>query len=305
MKTEIIRLLAGVLAWAALPILADTTVPTNAPGDFSQAVPFELGTSGFAAGDSITIQEVRGTNDKIQPGDTYCVTGTYTLKSQAEASLSLFETIANSGPTPVDPRQTINVMKGTGTFSLVKHVTDKGYLHVSFYSHDSGQGFGGVYFGQGEWVLRHPFSHLIDSISRKSEPVSGAVTNQALVDYLGNAVAVPTNLGAAYTKEGLTRAMQSAARNAGISLAKLQIDDSEFPFLVGVVCASRSDMEKLKDQIRMMSEYNYTGGVGGDERYAMNLVPYNVYPPNARQRIYHRMSVREEMFYDQMNGENN
>ena len=123
--------------------------------------------------------------------------------------------------------------------------------------------------------------------------------NKVLYDYLGEPVAPPTDMDAAYTKEGLTHAMQDAAKAAGIILTKLEIDDSEFPFLVGVICANQQDMEKLKDQIRKMPAYNYTGGVGGGRSasYAMNLVPYTAYPADARQRIEHRLSLREEIFY--------
>ena len=63
-------------------------------------------------------------------------------------------------------------------------------------------------------------------------------------------------------------------------------------------------MEKLKEQIRKMPAYNYTGGVGGGRSasYSMNLVPYTAYPVDARQRIYHRMMLREAMFYDKIHG---
>jgi hypothetical protein len=115
-------------------------------------------------------------------------------------------------------------------------------------------------------------------------------------------VAPPENLDAAYTREGLTHAMQAAAQNAGISLVKLEIDDSEFPFLVGVVVANRGDMEKLKEQIRTMTAYNYTGDVGGNTRYAMNLVPNSAFPAEANQRIYHRMMLREAVLFDKING---
>jgi hypothetical protein len=126
--------------------------------------------------------------------------------------------------------------------------------------------------------------------------------NKVLYDYLGDPVAPPANMDAAYTKEGLTHAMQAAAQAAGISLTKLEIEDSEFPFLVGVICANKDDMEKLKEQIRKMPAYNYTGGVGGgaSASYAMNLVPYTAFPAEARQRIHHRMSLREEIFYGKM-----
>jgi len=304
MKIKILKCLTEIVAaYAVLPLLADITAAGNPAQDFPQAVRFELGVSDFASGDSITINEVRGTADAIRPGENYCVAGTYTLKSQGAADLSFFETVSNGGSTPVDPQQTVQVVKGTGSFRLIKHVTDDGYLHVSFYSRATGQGFGGVYFGQGEWVLRHKFSQKRDFVARTSqEPVVTSGPNQALFDYLGNPVAPPENLDVSYTKDGLSQAMETAAKNIGISLVKLQIDDSEFPFLVGVVCANKSDMEKLKDQVRTMTGYKCSGGVGGDDSYAMNVVPSSVFPADARQQIYRRMMLREELLSDKING---
>jgi len=307
MKINRVKLLSGLAAaCAALPLLADTT-PGNPPQDFPRALQYELGDSEFAPGDSITIQELRGTADDIRPGGTYCVTGTYTLNSQDEADLSFFATTTNKNPTPVDEQQTVHVMKGTGSFRLVQRMTSDGYLHVTFYSLATEQGFGGVYFGQGRWVLRHKQWSYRDSAAQPEkpdvrEPVSATGPNQVLFEYLGNPVAPPENLDAAYTREGLTHAMQAAAQNAGISLVKLEIDDSEFPFLVGVVVANRGDMEKLKEQIRTMTAYNYTGDVGGNTRYAMNLVPNSAFPAEANQRIYHRMMLREAVLFDKING---
>jgi hypothetical protein len=308
MKISRIKLLSGLAAaCAALPLLAGTTTPGNPPQDFPRAVPYELGDSEFAPGDSITIQELRGTTDDIRPGGTYCVTGTYTLHSQDEADLSFFATTTNKTPAPIDAQQTVRVMKGTGSFRLIKQVTDEGYLHLTFYSRATGQGFGGVYFGQGPWVLRHKQWSYRDAASRPEkpdarEPVSATGPNQVLFEYLGNPVAPPANLDAAYTKEGLTHAMQAAAQNAGISLVKLEIDDSEFPFLVGVVFTTTGDRQKLNEQIGKMAAYNYTGGVGGENSRTMNLVPSSAFPEEGRQRIYHRMMLREEIFYDRING---
>ena len=126
--------------------------------------------------------------------------------------------------------------------------------------------------------------------------------NQVLFDYLGDPVAPPANMDAAYTKEGLTSAMREAAQAANITLTKVEVDDSEFPFLVGVVCANNGDVEKLKEQIRKMTAYNYTGGVGGVTGMVMNLVPYSVFPTDAQNRIPHRMMLREAVFYDRMSG---
>jgi hypothetical protein len=291
---------------AGVPAATATNPPASPPPDFPSAVSYELGDSEFASGDSITITELRGTAEDIQPGGTYCVTGTYTLTSQDAADLSFFATTTNRTPTPVDPQQTVRVTKGTGSFRLIKHMAGDGYLHLTFYSRATGQGFGGVYFGQGQWVLRHKQWRYRDSASQpqkpeRHEPVSATGPNQVLFEYLGNPVPAPANLDAAYTKAGLTQAMQTAAQNAGISLRKLEIDDSEFPFLVYVACADRADMEKLKQQIGALTAYNYTGGVGGNDRCAMNLVPGNAFPAEASLRIYHRLSLREQIFDNLVN----
>src|SRR5579862_8109638 len=105
------RIKRGILtlfltASAALPLLAQT-----ATQDFPAAAPFELGDSGFLPGDSITIQELRGTSDVIQPGGTYSVTGTYTLTSHNIADLCFFATTTNASATPIDPAQRVHLTK--------------------------------------------------------------------------------------------------------------------------------------------------------------------------------------------------
>ncbi len=138
--------------------------------------------------------------------------------------------------------------------------------------------------------------------TKARETTSLAGPNEVLYNSLGDPVAPPTNMAAAYTKEGLTSAMQAAARAASISLTKLEIDDSEFPFLVGVICATRDDMEKLKQEIRKMPDYNYTGGTGGNNSYAMNLVHYRAFPNGAAERIKRRLSLREQILFERMHG---
>jgi hypothetical protein len=152
------------------------------------------------------------------------------------------------------------------------------------------------------WVVA-PGTTLLSAgdSTRAAEPASTG-PNKVLHDYLGEPVAPPENMDTAYTKEGLTRAMQAAAKAAGITLVKLEIEDSEFPFLVGIICANQQDMEKLKEEIRKVPAYNYTGGMGGGRSasYVMNLVHYNAYPVDARQRIEHRLSLREKIFFEKL-----
>jgi hypothetical protein len=303
-KSKLVPLL--VTACATFRLFAQTT-----PHYFPSVAQFELGDGEFLPGDSITIQELRGTSDTIQPGGTYNVTGTYMLTSHDEADLCFFATTTNATPTPIEPGQRMHVTKGTGAFSLMKKVSEDGYLHLTFYS--NGQGVGGVYFGQGQWVLHDKHFHYNDKHYRSndtmrqpaaatSEPLSTTGPNQALLEYLGNPIAPPPDMNATYTKEGLTQAVQAAAQAAGISLMKLEIDDSEFPFLVGVTFAKEGDKDKLRKQLFANTAYASSGGVGGEISYAMNIVPYSAFPQDSSQRIHHRMMLREAVLYDKITG---
>lgn len=295
-----INLWLPCLAAASLSLSCSLAQPAR--GDLPYTVPFKLGKSEFAPGDSITILHVQGTSDKIKVGETYSVDGTYELTSHDGADLAFYATtVGASGPTTVDPQQHVKVKKGSGSFHLVKTMGQDGYPHVSFYPLESGSGFGGIYFGQGDRVFRP---------RRQSGPTPASVSgpNQALLEYLGNPVTPPVNMDARYTKEGLSNAVQTAAQNAGITIKRMAIDDSEFPFLTGVICAG-SDATKLKEQIKKLDGYEYGGSIGndlnpdgGDTCNVFNLVPYKAYPEEAAQQIYHRLWLRQQVFYDQING---
>jgi hypothetical protein len=203
----------------------------------------------------------------------------------------------------------MRIEKGTGTFRLVKTMREEGYLHVSFYPVPSGSCFGGIYFGQGQWVLRHKGWSYRDSGSRSPDytttgattggPVSLTGPNRALLEYLGDPVEPPADLNAAYSKDGLIKAVQTAARHASISLKRVEVDDSEFPFLVGVIC-KEGDWEKLKVQFRKMDGYEYNGSVGGKTHNAFNLVPYRVCPSEVFERISHRTGLRMQILCDKI-----
>jgi len=277
--------------------------------DFSSAVPFELGEGGFLPGDSITIQRVTGTNPTIRTGETYCVEGTYTLASKEKADLALFATTMSKGSTPTYPSQIMRVEKGTGTFRLVKVMREEGYLHLSFYSASGGSSFGGVYFGQGEWVNHDKgWSHLATdarspdhgaTASSTGAPVSLTGPNQALLEYLGEPVEPPADMSAAYSKDVLIKAIHTAARNAGISIERVEVDDSEFPFLIGVIC-KEGDYSKLTDQIRKLDGYEYNGSVGSHTHNAMNIVPYRAFPSALGERISHRTGLRMQVLQNKL-----
>ena len=128
--------------------------------------------------------------------------------------------------------------------------------------------------------------------------------NQAMLDFLGSPILPPANLAFAYTKQGLLNAVQSAAQSANITLAKVEIDDSEFPFLVGVVFQSKGDYEKLKGELLKLPQYNYSGSASGDGAAAMDITPYNSYPAGAGQAIHNRKQVRQAMLYDRIKPRN-
>src|ERR1700743_3801250 len=102
------------------------------------------------------------------------------------------------------------------------------------------------------------------SLNSKHDSAGGrSGPNEALINYLGNPVMPPTNMDQRYTTGALTNAVRHAAHDAGITLKSVAVDDSEFPFLLGVVCHG-SDCIKLKSALKAMPGYEYGGGMGND-----------------------------------------
>ena len=123
--------------------------------------------------------------------------------------------------------------------------------------------------------------------------------NQALFEFLGDPVEPPADLDAAYSKDGLIKAIQTAARQAGISVKRVEIEDSEFPFLVGLIC-KEGDFPKLTEQLRKMPAYEYNGCTSTPTHSAFNMVPYRVFPPQVSERINHRTGLRSQVFLDKL-----
>ncbi len=86
--------------------------------DLSQVVKFEIGQTQLPKGDSITIEEVRGTADTMTAGNLYEVKGTYVLNSADKAMLAAFTTVNANDPlneqfknVPIQKTQTAIVEK--------------------------------------------------------------------------------------------------------------------------------------------------------------------------------------------------
>ena len=130
---------------------------------------------------------------------------------------------------------------------------------------------------------------------------SSSTANQVIYDYLGDPISVPADLDPAYSKEGLIQAIQLAATNAGVTVEQILIDDSEFPFVIGVVTSEKGDEnQKLKEQIKKLPDYEYHGSVSGENRSAFNIVPRRAFPPGTEQRINRRLMLRYSIVYDRI-----
>jgi hypothetical protein len=134
---------------------------------------------------------------------------------------------------------------------------------------------------------------------RQSSGTAGltSANSDVLAGYIGGAVEPPTNLDPAYSKDGLVGAIQTAAQKAGITLKRVGVDDSEFPFLLGVA-SEPGDWEKLKSQLKSMNSYAYFGSVGDDNKNVFSITPHQAYPPGTDQTINRRMTLRMQIFYD-------
>jgi hypothetical protein len=120
-----------------------------------------------------------------------------------------------------------------------------------------------------------------------------------LWEYLGNPVDPPANLDPAYSPARLKDAVQAAAHEAGISLGKVVVDDSEFPFLIGVTCGA-GDFPKLRPCFAHLQPYEYSGDVSSSRCWVFTLIPPRVWPAELSERIHRREMVRMEMLFDKV-----
>lgn len=123
-------------------------LPTlHADVDFCD-VPFTVGPSAFREGDAVEIEVVYAVKGTFEQGDTIVVRGHYRLGSHEAANLSLYITqTTGDGRAKFHPDQQLQIERGSGPFELRRKLPADGYAHVSFYTVNDGDGFGGVYFG--------------------------------------------------------------------------------------------------------------------------------------------------------------
>jgi uncharacterized protein (TIGR03435 family) len=125
------------------------TAPIAKPDSDSdlKRVQFKIGKTFFEPGDSIVIEDVRGTSDRITPGNIYEIKGRYTLTSQDGASLGASVTVSRETKNyPGLATDTTKIARGNGRFTLWMYMRDPGDPHLSFYPMGGGNSFAGIYF---------------------------------------------------------------------------------------------------------------------------------------------------------------
>ncbi|HEY3915252.1 MAG TPA: hypothetical protein VGN61_12260, partial [Verrucomicrobiae bacterium] len=235
----------------------------------------------------------------IEPGGSYVVEGTYALNSADGAELALFCTTRGpSGSTPVQEGQEMKVSKSSGKFELFETNVSDGWLHVSFYP--KGTSSGGVYFGEKgreETIMRN------ESWFRKADSQQSSGANRALMAYLGNPVPRPADMDSRYNRENLLKAFTALCGKADLVITKLDVDDSEFPFLLyGTLDGSHKLPEKTA--FGEQKGYTYGGSVRGSEGdsasyFAVNMVPSDQYPQGQETACSRRLMLRLQMLADQ------
>jgi hypothetical protein len=135
--------------------------------------PTVLGPKAFRDGDVIEITDVQATSPKLEQGDSLTVRGRVRLASHDQAQLALYLTqTEGDGREEVDPSQTIRVKRGRGDFELKATIKHRGFLHLTLYD-ESGQPFGGVYFGtapQMKQIEKWSVEYYLPGKSRPSLP---------------------------------------------------------------------------------------------------------------------------------------
>jgi uncharacterized membrane protein (UPF0127 family) len=299
MKTTFTTLIAFVLLNVSSVFAGNSdTTDTN----------FYIGQASFPAGDSIEINSVQWLPDRI------VVKGHFNLVSADRAKLAFYITTSTPIEVPNSNKQIVEIYRGEGPFTLTDPNLADGLPHVTMYSDPDEIPFAGVYFGTQEEAakesalnLGYHRSQTLANSSAGSGPHSDP--NEVLMEYLGNPVSRPPDMDERYSAQGLTGAILLAAHSANIQVKNVVIDDSEFPYLVGVICGG-SDFVRLKQELKKIAGYEYGGGVGNDVNSdgsdscnVFNIVPYRAFPDGSVQQIYHRLDLREQVFQEKISSQ--
>jgi hypothetical protein len=277
----------------------------------------EVGATELAPGDQITISSLRGNEDHLALGGHYTVDGSYTLSSADSADLAWFATSrAPSTSTPVRDAEHVGISRGAGSFHLEKTLLVDGWLHLTFFV--DGHPHGGIYFGEKgieSTVLRaKTWSDFPDS--RSSSPkgaipgsgesagiLSGDRSNRAIMAFLGDPVPPPANLDPRYAPANLKAAFNSLGAKLGLTVRRLEVDESEFPFVLYGLVAGPCDYHALASGFRQMEGYGYGGSVtrsgsDGETKFSIDIIPEGQLPGDRAEDCSRRLMIRLQMLAD-------
>ncbi len=119
-------------------------------------MPFKIGQTYFNSGDSLTIQEIRGSSDHVAALNNYEIKGSYHLVSHQQATLAVYVTSWAQNPPGQNGCDPIIIKNGDGEFTIKLHMWVDGSPHVSIYApnSDGGSSTACVYFGTEPSQLR-------------------------------------------------------------------------------------------------------------------------------------------------------
>ena len=130
-------------------LVAQPSAQPDSQHELSHEVEFVTGRSYWVEGDAIKIDDIRGTSERLEPGNLYQVKGTYKLTSRNNALIAAYVTVnSKNSELKVPGMQTQHaiVNKGDGHFTLLFYMWQNGDPHISFYPSEGGNSFDGVYF---------------------------------------------------------------------------------------------------------------------------------------------------------------
>jgi hypothetical protein len=275
----------------------------------------ELGASEFAPGDGIVIASLRGDREHLETGGNYMLDGSYTLASAENADLAWLATSHGpSGSTPVTDTEHIQIARGSGVFHLEKKLLGNGWLHVSFYV--NGRGAGGIYFGEKGFketvLLKKSWSDFSEAQTGELK-IPGAAgldsakmtasnpANLAIMAYLGDPVPPPVAMDERFSPVNLKTAIISLNKKLGLTVVNLNIDASEFPYVIYGRLDGQCDHRVLASAVGQLNGYGYGGSVsgstpGGGTYFAINMIPVSQYPEGRINECERRLMVRLQMF---------
>jgi hypothetical protein len=128
-----------------------------------------------------------------------------------------------------------------------------------------------------------------------------AGNNDAIARYLGEPVLPPANLDPKYAPEGLMAAFKGFCEARGVTVEKLGVDTSEYPFLLyGVVRNGSEFFQQISTELKATPGYAYSGSTtsrskDGTVTFALNMIPSKAYEGEQAEGIRRRNMIRLQM----------